>query len=374
MKNSASKFDPKVWWNVYKRIRYFTKMYPLSVMAADAVKFPLDYFLDGRFITTIRNLTIAVTHKCNQRCSMCYFHKELSNYHQLPVEIYKRAIDLAIHSHPCIQLSGGEPFMHPNLVEMAAYAKERQLPVQIFTNGTLVRKEIADELVNLGVDYLNMTLLGDETSHPLVAQLPNSYKLLIKNIEYLSNHRRGTKVVLNYTITPDSVSQMEHAIHLVERYHLDGLRFQHYNFLQPSEFTAQEMIMTRLFGCEARTNEIEETVNVDKMRNILKHFFQEQADRLAKINVQWAPTLTEPEMDNWYSKDPFSTSRKCLYPWRGAIVDADGKLYPCSKIYLELGDLRQTDLLDIWNGDRMQIFRKNLKTKGFPACSRCCKL
>jgi MoaA/NifB/PqqE/SkfB family radical SAM enzyme len=95
---------------------------------------------------------------------------------------------------------------------------------------------------------------------------------------------------------------------------------------------------------------------------------------LGKIPVQWAPTLTEKELFNWYSQSKFNTHRKCLYPWRGIVVDADEKIYPCSKIYLELGDTKDQDIITVWNSVTMKKFRNKLKKRLFPACSRCCKL
>lgn len=363
----------QVWTNVYRRIRFFRKMYPLTAIAKDLFLFPIDYFIDGRDIKTVRNVTIAITHKCNIRCRMCYFHKELANRHELPFDLFKQVIDAVAKTRPCVILSGGEPFTHPRLLDMVACAKAKGLPVQIFTNGTLVKPGIADQLVELGLDYINFTLLGNKTTHPFVAQAPKSYDMLTKNLAYFAKHRGNTQVMLNYTITPESLNDINHAVKLARRHKLDGVRFQHLNFLRQSEFNAQSKVMNRIFGVEAGANEIEETKDLSGMGQGLSEFIEGSLNN-DSIPFQWAPTLTADEMANWYSLEKFKTNRKCLYPWRGMLVDADGKVYPCSKIYLELGDLRKNDIFQIWNGDQMQKFRSQLKKRLFPACSRCCKL
>ncbi|MBW1712920.1 MAG: radical SAM protein, partial [Deltaproteobacteria bacterium] len=223
----------RVWRNVYQRIRFFKKMYPLSVLVKDAFLFPLDYALTGRPISRVRNVTVAITHKCNLRCEMCYFQEELADRRELPLESYARLIDSVKKSRPCIILSGGEPLTHPDLLEMVALAKRARLPVQIFTNGTLVRPKIADKLVGLGLDYIDFTLLGDAQSHPLVARSPKAYEQLTANLEHLAKNRGRTRIVLNYTVTPRAVQDIGHALKLVKRFELDGLRIQHYNFLRP---------------------------------------------------------------------------------------------------------------------------------------------
>ena len=374
MKNKSIIEIINIWKNVFVRIHYFKSLYPLSSIIKDIFLFPLDYYSNNKDIKTIRNLTIVITNRCNIRCQMCYFHNELKNRYLLPFEQYKQVIDAVSSSRPCVILTGGEPFTHPRLLDMVAYAKFRYLPVQIFTNGTLLKPAYVDKLVDLGLDYINFTLLGNEISHPMVALVPKSYDLFIENLAYFAAHRGKTKIVLNYTITPQSFNDIEHAVKVAKQYKLDGIRFQHYNFLHSSEIEAQENVMKRIFNQSISLNEIQDESIYSEMAMKILAFIKGLKEESVDIPIQWAPTLTELEILNWYSSQKFDTQRKCLYPWRGILVDADGKIYPCSKIYLPLGDLNQEDVYSVWNSEDMKFFRKHLRQKLFPACSRCCKL
>lgn len=364
----------RVWKNIYRRIRFFKRMYPLSVMAKDALLFPLDYMSDGKKIGTVRNITFVITHRCNIRCEMCYFHEELNNSHVLPLDVFTKVVDETAHCRPCIQLTGGEPFTHPQLLEMVEYAKSKGLPVQIFSNGTLAAPHIADRLVALGLDYMNFTLLGNETSHSEVARVPGSYEKLAANLAYFAANRGRTLVILNYTITPRALGDIDHAFELVRRHKLDGLRIQHYMYLLPREFEAQDKVMQRLFGMQSVTHEAECVQDVSFMAERLLELKARIGREYPEMQVQWAPTLTDEEIRHWYSMQPFRTERKCLFPWRGLQVDADGRIYPCSKIYLDLGDARETPVFEAWNADSMAAFRRFLKKGLYPACSRCCRL
>ncbi len=365
----------KIWRNIYKRIRFFRKMYPLSVIVKDAFLFPIDYAFNRRFIRTVRNLTIAVTHRCNIRCQMCYFHKELKDACDLSLSSYKRIIDSVKSSRPCVILTGGEPCLHPDLTDMVRYTKKSGLPVQIFTNGTLLEPGLAESLIEAGLDYVNFTLLGNEKSHSDLARSPGAYEKFIKNLEYFAVHRNGTKVILNFTVTPQGIGDIEHAAHLAKCYKLDGLRIQHYNFLLPLEFNAQDIIIKKLFGVDSNTHEIEKPPEetVDMARQLIK--FKKYLNRnMPDIPVQWAPSLIASEIENWYSGGVFKSRRKCFYPWRGIFIDASGQIYPCSKIYLGLGSAEDQEVLNAWNNIRMIEVRRYLKNGLFPACARCCKL
>lgn len=364
----------RVLWNVYRRIRYFRRMYPVSTIAKDLLLFPLDYTIGNREVRQVRNMTFVITHRCNLRCQMCYFRSELENIHDIPLALYQRAVDTCRKSKPSIQITGGEPFLHPDILHMVRYAKQAGLTVQIFSNGTLVRPDMAEALVDAGLDYMNFTLLGNETSHSCVANVSYAYDKLVSNIDYFARNKGRTAVILNFTLTPQTLKDVEHGFQLARSFRLDGLRIQHYMFLRPSEFLAHDLAMSTVFGCKCVTHEEENSTDVSSMAQDILAIKTWAKERYPDVRLQWAPTLTDSEVSNWYSNERFLTKRQCFFPWRGIQVDADGKIYTCSKIYLELGDLRHDNVLEAWNNDAMKLFRRRLKKSLFPACSRCCKL
>ena len=61
-------------------------------------------------------------------------------------------------------ITGGEPFIHPDLFEAVAAAKARGLAVNITTNGTLIDKRW-EELIASGVDSLSFSIDGMGASH-----------------------------------------------------------------------------------------------------------------------------------------------------------------------------------------------------------------
>jgi MoaA/NifB/PqqE/SkfB family radical SAM enzyme len=66
---------------------------------------------------------------------------------------------------------------------------------------------------------------------------------------------------------------------------------------------------------------------------------------------------------------------RCLYPFLHARVSFSGKVYFCPFIRIEVGDLTQSSLESIWNGERYVEMRRRLVENGiFPVCRRCCKV
>jgi radical SAM protein with 4Fe4S-binding SPASM domain len=56
-------------------------------------------------------------------------------------------------------------------------------------------------------------------------------------------------------------------------------------------------------------------------------------------------------------------------------VSFSGKVYFCPFIRVEVGDLTQQSLEEVWNGEKYVEMRRRLLEHGiFPVCRRCCKV
>jgi hypothetical protein len=66
---------------------------------------------------------------------------------------------------------------------------------------------------------------------------------------------------------------------------------------------------------------------------------------------------------------------RCLYPFLNARISFSGKAYFCPFIRIEVGDLTEQSLEEIWTGERYVALRQKLVQNGlFPVCRRCCKV
>lgn len=101
---------------------------------------------------------------CNMRCPMCFRpHRIDKNDGLMNFDLYKKAIDecsrMRLYS---IRLSWrGESTIHPKLIEMIRYAKDKGIKeVSFLTNALKIEGKYAEELVKSGVDYLSISVDG----------------------------------------------------------------------------------------------------------------------------------------------------------------------------------------------------------------------
>jgi len=91
---------------------------------------------------------VSPTMRCNLKCVGCYAAQYLKD-NDLPYETLDRICrDAKTMGIYMITVSGGEPFIRQDLLEL--FRKHNDIYFQVFTNGTLIDKELAGQLVKLG--------------------------------------------------------------------------------------------------------------------------------------------------------------------------------------------------------------------------------
>jgi len=106
-------------------------------------------------------VTLEVTNRCNIQCKYCligdFQKKSLS---VLSYEEFKRLIsDLSDLGVFTIDFSGGEPFLRSDLLNLLKYARTLNISVKVTTNGTILRHNIIDSLIDI-VDVIQISIDG----------------------------------------------------------------------------------------------------------------------------------------------------------------------------------------------------------------------
>lgn len=122
----------------------------------------------GRAVTGPYDVQIDVTNRCNSRCVMCWLYSPFSKTRMagsqagaaMKMKSFKDIVDsLRDCGTSRVTIGGaGEPFMHKDIIRMIRYAKGAGLEVKIVTNGTMLTGRMAEDIVEAGLDELNVSL------------------------------------------------------------------------------------------------------------------------------------------------------------------------------------------------------------------------
>lgn len=141
-----------------------------------------------------------MTRRCNLKCVHCYAQAvDPNGKDEISTEQGKTIIkDLAQYGAPVMLFSGGEPLVRQDLPELAKYATEQGMRAVISTNGTLITKEKARELKEIGLSYVGISLDGMEEIHDKFRGVKGAYKKAIQGIENCK--AEGLKVGMRLTL------------------------------------------------------------------------------------------------------------------------------------------------------------------------------
>src|SRR5579863_4562040 len=107
------------------------------------------------------------TKTCNLECVHCYADAETKRFAgELTTEEARAMIeDLARFNVPALLISGGEPMVRPDILDLAEYATSLGVRVTFSTNGTLIDEKKAERIANIGVTYVGISVDGGEDRH-----------------------------------------------------------------------------------------------------------------------------------------------------------------------------------------------------------------
>lgn len=274
---------------------------------------------------------------CNFKCKYCLhamsneelqekgFRKETMSF-----ETYKKAIDdikqYDSKLKALIFAGHGEPLLHKDICKMVKYAKDNDVAdrIEIVTNASLISKEMADGLIEAGVDRLKISIQGTNSEkYKDVSQYDLNYDEFLSNLKYFYDNKKHTQVYV-------------------------------------------KIIDIALEGKDDEEK--------------FKAMFGPVAD---DVNIEYAIPFIKELDDSVYNKEfdkckqgNIKKSQICSMPFYMQVVAPSGDILPCcsTDVPIVLGNIHKNSIKEIWEGKTENNFLKlMLKDKNLnPTCKACC--
>jgi len=167
------------------------------------------------------------TKQCNLRCVHCY---ATATPGPAPDELTgdeARAMidDLGRFGSPVILFSGGEPLMRPDILDLIAHARGAGLRAVVSTNGTLITRELADQLAERGLSYVGVSLDGMKAVHDKFRGVEGAFEQALAGIR--NCQAVGVKVGLRFTLNKQNLADLPGIFDLIEREGIPRVCFYH---------------------------------------------------------------------------------------------------------------------------------------------------
>ena len=97
----------------------------------------------------LKDLCFEIIQTCPNECKFCSSKSSPEKKKIIPIEDFKRAVNHFIKQGGIeeISISGGEPFLHPNLFEMIKFCKDNGIRTVLFTSGIKRASEMPEEMI-----------------------------------------------------------------------------------------------------------------------------------------------------------------------------------------------------------------------------------
>ena len=158
-----------------------------------------------------------LTSRCNNDCLYCYnVWKERRNYPkgELALPEIKKLFEKLLKEVILIgiTLTGGEPLLHANILEISSFLAGKKLKVGIATNGILLDKTMMQRLTDSGVSYFEISLVS--TNQETYSLLTGDEQLKKVKEAILNVKRAKAELAISFVLTKLNLADLEETIDL----------------------------------------------------------------------------------------------------------------------------------------------------------------
>lgn len=279
-----------------------------------------------------------ITDTCNLNCLHCRTSRQKghvnTNYEVEEVvlkEIVKNKVLV-------INISGGEPLLHPRCIEFIDYFSKNNLFVGLSTNGLLFANFISELKNKLG--FIQFSLDGNEEFHNKFRGAKNSYKKAIEAA--ILSKENNIKTQFNTVITSANISHIDEIISIGSELKIE----MHFRRFIPTGFGEKNNYL------------VPSLIDYKRVINKLLHY---------KFEKKLSILIEEPLIALW-SEGQYLPQIGCGAGITQLGIDMNGNMYPCIFYREKIGNILEEDFIDIWKNSKLLNL---LRSRDYGKCSNC---
>lgn len=319
--------DGLVWWRS-ERVRHF------DIPAPDIV------YMD-------------LTAHCNLRCKHCGVAAGDPLSNELTTGEWFQILDqLAGGGVRSVAISGGEPLLHPDVVDLMSHARDLGLMVELSTNGTLITPDLANDLLPV-VDHVQVSMDGaDAAVHDAFRGRKGAFVAAVRGISYL--RQAGVPFMIGCVVHQDNLDDVAAVAGLAYELGAGSLRLIHFVPFGRGRHAA-ELALTH-----------------DQMRRLasdVRALRRRMPIEITEVNFEFLfEPPPSPEGD--IRRSPIG----CGGGWSSITITPQGEVLPCSFMAGMAGDsLREKTFAEIWRHSRLLNYWRSLRVADIGGKCRACQ-
>jgi MoaA/NifB/PqqE/SkfB family radical SAM enzyme len=306
-------------------------------------------------------LGIIPTDWCNLRCIMCPTSRHKNSF-TFSASVLSKIEELLPYLE-AINWQGGEFLQLKYVKEMfVSLKKYPHIENEIITNGLLLDKEWIELLLESNVV---VTFSIDSPVKEIYEYIRRGakYDELIKRLKLIMEleRKRGRKLRRNLTVVVmrSNYSHLTEFIEFVKEYEFNNIFFNPVMHLGVEE----NIFIDPDFDFKY----------LDDTMHVIKNKLKEWHNNLHFVwNLPSASKKANPQQGTLLTRD--NAELFCALPWKSIWIGAEreGLVTPDCWCHMPVGNVIQSTLLEIWNGEMMQKYRRMISANDSGICNEAC--
>lgn len=170
-----------------------------------------------------------LTRGCNLRCRHCWigpkFQDQEEQYPSLDLELF---ISIVEQAKPLgltgVKLTGGEPLIHPKILDLLDYLRGEEIFVEVETNGVKCFDEVARAISACKGPFVSVSLDGvDAETHEWMRGVDGCFHEAVRGIRNLVAH--GVRPQIIMTVVRRNMRQIEKMVRMAESLGASSVKF-----------------------------------------------------------------------------------------------------------------------------------------------------
>jgi len=315
----------------------------------------LDVTGDGVSILP-KNVSLEITSRCNLSCLYCYSNCSPSSGKEMSLEDALQVLRLLrANGVQVVQLTGGEPLIHPRFIEILGYAVQLFPLVGILSNGVAFTPQVLDLLgshservaVQISVDG------ATERTSAVVRRRTGTFVPTLRTIRDLIE--RGIRTRVGYVVTPHNAAELDDTAQLLATAGVEALSIG-----LADEIGRAEAIVYP---------------NPGGGGGLFQYLSARYSELIRSIALKYPDLVTNKTLPEELA-ERYGKRKNCGAGWRSVGIDPTGEVRPC--LYLDAGRFRMGNVFTdeyrrIFNGGLANAFYQGFSFSAMdePGCEGC---
>ena len=316
----------------------------------------------------LEELHFELTLSCNCKCIMCdlwdkYRKEPALKEKELSLGEIKKFVceSKYLRNIKTVVLSGGEPFLRKDFVELCGFFTERYPGASIIILTNSYDTRLIEEKTNSLIKKYHpkslcfgSSLDGIGEKHDQIRGVPGAFNRLKETIERVQANFKNIRYEFNFTITPQNYHELLPAYEFAVQH---GCGFS-------AQFVVQKEVKAQFKWTGIQLEEIGKSISTVMERMLLKSNSNNGKGNVLRKMIKTENVGLLAQLYFWsklvpYEKKPGRIFNRCLAGTRFAMFTPQGDLFfcPINKSML-VGNIRQYGFDTLWTSPRAEEIRK----------------